>query len=339
LVARSICQVLAGAESGGLERHFVDLCNALAGRHQVTAIAHPLHADAFSDAVRFVPLDLAASRFDPRRLLQLYRALREAMPDLVHTHANKATSMVALLKPWLSMSFVATLHNEKSRVSMFRACDGVIAVSAALAACLPKREVTIIPNGIAPPAPVAAEAVAGLRAHASHARLALAAGRLVPAKGFDLLLQAWGGIDAELWIAGEGPERARLQTLIDALQLADRVRLLGQRADMDALLEAADLLVLPSRREGFPYVLIEALHHRRPVVATRVAGAVDVLPAHWLAPVEDARALHALLARALDAPDELRRDFEPVWQYAQRELSLPAMVEHTEAFYRKVLRG
>jgi glycosyltransferase involved in cell wall biosynthesis len=336
---RAICQVLAGAESGGLERHFIELCNALSERHQVTAIVHPMHAQALTSRVHLVPMDLAGGRFDPRVLLRLYRAVRRAAPDVVHSHANKATAMLALLKPFLPMSFVATLHNHKSRVWMFRGCDAAIAVSQSLADCLPGQKVTVIPNGIAPPAPVAAARVAAIRDSAVGRPLVLAAGRLVQAKGFDLLLAAWRAVPAPLWIAGEGPQRSRLEALIHDYGLQDRVKLLGQRDDIDALMQAADLLVLPSRREGFPYVLLEALHHRLPVVATRVPGAVDVLPQAWLVPVENAAALVAAVNRARSDPGRLLADFATVWQRAQEELSLATMVQRTEAVYRRVLHG
>jgi len=336
---RVICQVLAGAESGGLERHFIDLCNALAERHQVTAIAHPMHAAALHGRVQFVPLDLSGGRFNPRLLLRLYRAVRRAAPDLVHSHANKATAMVALLKPLLSLSFVATLHNHKSRLWMFRRCDAVIAVSQSLGACLPGRQVTVIPNGIAPPVPVDAARVAAIKQGLRGKPLVLAAGRLVQAKGFDVLLTAWQAIRAQLWIAGEGPQRAQLETLIRRHRLEDRVRLLGQRDDIAVLMEAADLLVLPSRREGFPYVLLEALHHRLPVIATRVPGALDVVPQPWLVAVEDAAALAAAINRALSDASCLQADFQPLWQQAREELSLATMVRRTEALYQKVLHG
>ena len=336
---RAICQVLAGAESGGLERHFIELCNALAERHQVTAIAHPLHAHALDGRVHFVPLDLSGGRFNPRLLLMLYRALRRAAPDIVHTHANKATAMLALLKPVLSLSFVATLHNHKSRLWMFRSCDAVIAVSQSLADGLPGRQVSVIPNGIAPPAPVDAARLAGVKAPLAGQPLVLAAGRLVRAKGFDLLLAAWQTVPAPLWIAGEGPQRSELEALIQDYRLQDRVTLLGQRDDIDVLMEAADLLVLPSRREGFPYVLLEALHHRLPVVATRVPGAVDVLPQPWLVPIGDTAALAAAVSRALSDPARLQTDFNTVWDRAGEELSLASMVQRTEAVYRKVLHG
>jgi glycosyltransferase involved in cell wall biosynthesis len=336
---RAICQVLAGAESGGLERHFTALCTALSERHQVTAIAHPMHAQALDRRVHFVPLDLAAGRFNPRLLLMLCRAVRRAVPDVVHSHANKATAMLALLKPLLSSSLVATLHNRKSRVGMFRRCDAVIAVSQSLADGLPGQNVSVIPNGIAPPAPVDAARVAAIRDSMGGQPLVLAAGRLVRAKGFDLLLTAWQAVPAPLWIAGEGPQRSELEALIRDYRLQDRVTLLGQRDDIDVLMEAADLLVLPSRREGFPYVLLEALHHRLPVVATRVPGAVDVLPQPWLVPIEDAAALAAAVNRALSDPARLQTDFAAVWVRAREELNLATMVQRTEAVYRKVLHG
>jgi glycosyltransferase involved in cell wall biosynthesis len=339
LVKRAICQVLAGAERGGLERHFVDLCNALSDRHQVTAIAHPMHAGALSAAVRFVPLDLAGSRFSPRVLLELYRALRDAMPDLVHTHANKATAMVALLKPLLSMSFVATLHNHKSRMSMFNRCDAVIAVSRSLADSFPKRVVEVIPNGIAPPQTVAPARVDAIRASLHNIPLVLAVGRLVEAKGFDLLLQAWSDIPAQLWIAGDGPQRGLLQAGIEQRGLAERVTLLGERDDIAILMAAAELLVMPSRREGFSYVLIEALHQRLPVIAARVPGAIDMVPEGWLFDVDDVAGLSALLKTALGGLQTIGDDFSATWERALVECSLERMVTATEAVYRKVLRA
>ena len=335
----AICQVLAGAERGGLERHCADLCNALAERHTVTVIAHPVHAAAFAGRVRFVPLDLAAWRYHPARLWQLLGVLLRIKPDVVHSHASKATAMVALLRPRFSARFVATLHNAKSNAGMFRGCDAVIAVSRALCQTLPARRTWVIRNGIAAPAPVDQSDVAALREPLQGRALALAVGRLVEAKGFDLLLAAWRQLPAQLWIAGDGPQRGSLERTIDRYALRDRVRLLGHRDDVALLMRAANLLVLPSRREGFPYVLVEALHHRLAVVATRVPGAVDVLPEQWLVPAGDSTALRGICARALGDAPRLRADFAEPWARAAVELNLSAMVERTESVYRQVLDG
>jgi glycosyltransferase involved in cell wall biosynthesis len=104
-----------------------------------------------------------------------------------------------------------------------------------------------------------------------------AVGRLSAEKGFDLLIRASdqllkNGFDLELLIIGEGDERQRLEAMIASLGRADRIRLLGYRADVRGLYEAMDIFALSSLREGLPNVVLEAMAMEVPVVATRVAG-------------------------------------------------------------------
>jgi len=82
-----------------------------------------------------------------------------------------------------------------------------------------------------------------------------------------------------LMIAGEGPERDRIRCLVNTLNLADRVRLLGTRADVPELLDAADIFVLPSEVEGLPNALIEAALAGIPIVASDIPGVRDVVEA------------------------------------------------------------
>jgi glycosyltransferase involved in cell wall biosynthesis len=126
--------------------------------------------------------------------------------------------------------------------------------------------------------------------------LVLAAGRLAPQKGFGGLLEAarqWQDLSPVplLAIAGTGPLAGTLAGA--AAPLGPAVRFLGHRGDVPALLAAADLFVLPSRWEGQPLILQEALRAGRPIVAIRVGGIPDLTG-------EDA----ALLVRPGD-PDEL----------------------------------
>jgi glycosyltransferase involved in cell wall biosynthesis len=107
-------------------------------------------------------------------------------------------------------------------------------------------------------------------------------GRLSNEKGFDLLIQAVARLvaqrqDIHLWIAGEGPDRARLEAEIDRHDLRDRVRLLGLVPDPRMFLQAIDMFVLSSLREGLPNVVLEAMAMETPVVATRVAGVPALL--------------------------------------------------------------
>ncbi|MBI4786964.1 MAG: glycosyltransferase family 4 protein [Chloroflexi bacterium] len=111
-----------------------------------------------------------------------------------------------------------------------------------------------------------------------------AAGRLVHKKGFDLLIRAFSLIAADfpdfhLLIAGDGEERPRLETLVDDLQLHDRVHLLGF-ADRDktiALFLGCEFFVLSSRIEPFGIVVLEAMAARKAVLATKSGGVVDLV--------------------------------------------------------------
>ena len=109
-----------------------------------------------------------------------------------------------------------------------------------------------------------------------------AVGRLSDEKGFDLLVQAIGGLLPShprlmLWIAGEGEEKARLQRLIDDRGLQQHVRLLGFVSDVQRLFEAMDVYVCSSIREGLPNSVLEAMALETPVLATRIAGVPGVI--------------------------------------------------------------
>jgi glycosyltransferase involved in cell wall biosynthesis len=323
-----------------LERHFTDLCNQLADRHDVIAIAHPDFKSKLSSQVRLEPLDLSAWRYQPAALFKLYRALRKHRPQVVHAQANKAAAMVGALRPVLRIKTVATIHNFKRSTRMYRSFDRVIAVSHHTAKQLGHPRTDVIYNGIEPPVHVVRTGLAYLqealgREFAQPAVLAV--GRLVAAKGFELLLRTWVDVPGFLVIVGDGPERARIEALLRELGLSDRVLLAGYRDDIVALLANADMMVISSFKEGFSYVLAEGLHVRQIAVATRVPVAMEILPEDFLVDYGDPQALAETIKRALRDPEATRRAFEPVWEFAARELTLKRMVEKTEQVYQKLL--
>ncbi|PZU06887.1 glycosyltransferase [Sphingomonas sp.] len=111
-------------------------------------------------------------------------------------------------------------------------------------------------------------------------RMVMAAGRLVPEKGFGMLIEAFARTrdpDAMLTIVGEGPDEGRLRALIGALNLEDRVTLAGYQPDIRPWLDRARLFVLSSDYEGYPAVMIEALAAGRPVIATDCTPATSEL--------------------------------------------------------------
>jgi glycosyltransferase involved in cell wall biosynthesis len=146
----------------------------------------------------------------------------------------------------------------------------------------------------------------------------VAAGRLVPEKGFDVLIRAFQIFsqthDFSLIILGEGPEREHLEELIKELGLMRRVLLPGFMPDPYPYMRSARMFVLSSRYEGLPTVLIEAMAYGTPVVATDCrSGPAEILDGGRygvLVPVDDPQALAEGMSQALCRPvnsGELRR--------------------------------
>jgi glycosyltransferase involved in cell wall biosynthesis len=137
-------------------------------------------------------------------------------------------------------------------------------------------------------------------------------GRLSFEKGFDVLIKAVDdllrqGRRVELWIGGEGAERAALEELTQQLGVAaPTVRLLGHLPDPRVFLQGLDVFVLSSRREGLPNVLLEAMALEVPVVSTRVAGVPSLITDQQhglLVDIEDREAMVVAIGRILDSND------------------------------------
>lgn len=110
----------------------------------------------------------------------------------------------------------------------------------------------------------------------------LTAGRLSVEKAQARLIDAFRQVlqscpGSQLWIAGEGHERAALENKIEGLDLRDHVHLLGHVKDMPSLYASCDIFVLPSDREGLPLVLLEAGSYGKPVIATDVGGVSELI--------------------------------------------------------------
>lgn len=189
---------------------------------------------------------------------------------------------------------------------LLRGADAIVALSGATA--MQARNILARPNVNVIPLPALPDDPPPLVAIDAGNRAILAAGRLVPEKGFDLLIAAFARLtdrSALLTIVGEGPDCARLEGLIAAHELGGRVHLPGYVADTRPWLDAARLLALPSRFEGYPAVLIEALAAGRAVVATActpAAGELIDAGSGRVVPIDDVAAMAEMLAEMLAAP-------------------------------------
>ena len=164
---------------------------------------------------------------------------------------------------------------------------------------------------------------------------ALAVGRLVPVKDFPLLLSAWQHVSIPLDILGDGPLRSELQRSIEALELSERVTLLGFRHDVIDKMENAAIVVVSSEREGFGYVTLEALQSHCVVVSTKCGVAEDLLPTQYLVN-SDANELADAVNTVVDDLTTAQQEFEPVWDLASH-MTVSRMVDETEAVYLDLL--
>jgi len=272
--------------------------------------------------------------FDIRVIRRLSQLCRERKVAIWHGHDYKSNALGLLVRWFWPMKLVTTVHGwveHTWRTPLYYAIDRlclqryeqVICVSQDLyQECLrigiEASRCHWVNNGIDTEQFRRRQTWldAGQRFRRSADRLVIGAmGRLSEEKGFDLLIRAVSRIShekkVELWIAGEGGQRAALQRLIDELGQSERIKLLGHVDDTRPFYEALDVFALSSIREGLPNVLLEAMALEVPVVATRIAGIPSLVQDSdngLLVEPGSVDALQAALSRML-TDDLLRRQF------------------------------
>ncbi|MGW3401921.1 glycosyltransferase, partial [Streptomyces zhihengii] len=301
-----VLHIVTGLGVGGAEQQLRLLLRHLPAAFacDVVTLTNPgaVAAGLRADGVSVTHLGMGGNR-DLGALPRLVRLVRRGGYDLVHTHLYRACVYGRIAARLAGVPSVATEHSlgeaeiegrplTRANRALYLATErlgaATVAVSPTVEARLrawgvPGRRIHVVPNGVdADRFAFDAAARAAVRR-----RLGLdedvfvvgGVGRLVPGKRFDLLVEAVAALpDAVLLLAGDGPEREALRALAVRLGAAGRVRLLGERADVPALLSAMDAFVSASREEAFGLAVVEALAAGLPVLHG-VCPAVDDLPA------------------------------------------------------------
>lgn len=332
-----ICQLLLSQGEGGLEKHVRELSIQLADHgHTIAVVADKKFLSDLPAGIERHPIPAGLGRRNPLLQLSIRKTLHQLKADIVHAQANKAAFVLSRLAASLPAVTVGTVHNIKRDTGSFTQLDHVITVSHGLAERFNHAKTSVIYNGIA-------SAVAAPRDLYSEFDLIpgspvlLAVGRLVPAKGFDMLLEAVNGLNINLVLIGDGPEMKRLQKQVRHLSPDTRVCLPGHRADASSLMASADAVLISSRREGFSYVLSEALLSGCRVLSTDVPVANEVLPADLITPVENAYLFRERLVSLLASPSRWSALMTQPHERAQRGMTLEAMGQQTLATYKQLV--
>jgi glycosyltransferase involved in cell wall biosynthesis len=335
-----ICQVLAGNEDGGLEKHTIELSKQLVNRgFDVTVIAHKDFAEYFEN-INFIPLDLSKSRNNFFILFKLFKILKKGNFDIVHTQANKATSMVAKIKSFISAKIVSTLHNYKNNLSAFERSDFVITVSDNIGKNLKIKNRTTIYNGIS----FDNSDNLNLNLYEKYnipenKFIICSVARLTKVKRFELILSAIKDLDLHLILVGSEDEENNLKKETQRLNIKDKVTFTGNLANIEVkkVVFSSSLFVMSSDNEGFPYTFVETMFCKTPFISTPVSDMEKLLGDKYTIPFSNVERLSAKIEYIKDNYDEVLKDFQEKFEYAQNKFTIENMVNETIEVYKKVL--
>jgi glycosyltransferase involved in cell wall biosynthesis len=273
----------------------------------LTFLRGTAHDNSFTEVVRArgLPLDVVIEKgpFDPGVIPKLRAAVERRQPHIIWTNSVKSHFLVRWAglhhkAKWVAFHHGYTTTDWKTRAYnhldrwSHRGANRLVTVCKKFAGDIekfvgiPADQIEVEHMPLRALGPVPADAASGLRRSlgiAPDAVVLLSVGRLSREKGHAdflralALLRGRGERKLEVLLAGDGPERKRLEALCAGLNLKETVRFLGHQADTRPLYGIADLLVLPSHSEGSPNVLLEAIDAGVPIVATAVGGIPEIL--------------------------------------------------------------
>lgn len=366
-----VLYLMEGFDAGGAERRFVRMARGLDRERFALSIATlrlggPLEAEMRACGVPIVPLE-RRGRFDVTPVLRLRRYLRAERIQVVHamhwlsnlTAALAATTLprVAVVGSTVGMVYT-TARGGRYRLALdrrltWRRLDRMTVNAASLrdylASCgFPAERLSLVLNGVdipnsgrLPAARAEARARLGI---APDVPVAGIVARLSPVKDHGTFLRAAQLVrdrlpGARFVVAGDGPERAALESLAGELSLGDSVLFTGHVPSSDLVLPALDVAVLCSRHEGMPNALLEAGAWTMPLVATAVGGVPEVVldgQTGLLVPVGDADALAARMLALVTDRALAERLGRAAREHVAATFSTETMIRRYEDIYTAV---
>ena len=356
-------------EVGGSQRQIVQLALGLKARGVTCAVLYFINPSFLVEQLQAAGIETIrvnkTARVDPGFVRRLRQAIRAWAPDVVHCYSFTAELWGAIAcrllpareRPVLISSVRGTYEwygRNQWRMKRWVSSQSASIISnsregaeyAARQMHWPLHHFHVVHNGVSVTAPDAAR-VDLLRQHYlqnTFDTLVLFVGRLVEHKNLPRLLQAFAQVVKQrprtrLLLAGSGPLHDALAAQIGQLGLQDHALLLGEQSEVPALMEAADLVVLPSLREGLSNVVLEAMALGRAVLSTPVGGipqAIDNGRHGVLVEPTDTDALAHALLTLIDDPALRERLGRAAQHKVLEQYSPPAMVSAMLKEYSRV---
>lgn len=353
--------------TSGTVRHVADLMRTLpAHGFQVSLLCPP--GGALSGFAESLGVPVEQAPVDSWLPLAGVRAMRSAVgrlrPDVVHAHESRAALYARLGDPEAARRCIWTLHGIeatpgdsavarirrigagralRSRTARFVCVCEADAEKGAVLGLIDPAKSLVIRNGIELPEPVEP---GGFRSELGigDKPLVLTVGQLRPKRDYVTLIEAWARVSvrfpsATLAIIGAGPLERSLRDLANDRSVAHTARFLEPRPDLRPAYADADIFALSPRWAGLPYVVLEAMSHGLPVLATATDGipeAVTDRVTGLLVPPEDPRTLAEALMWAISEPEKAARLGAAGRARVEHEFGLVAMAEKVAALYREV---
>ena len=336
-----ICQVLAGNEDGGLEKHTIELSKQLVKKgFNVTVIAHK-DFKKFFENINFIPLNLSKSRNNFFILFKLLKILKKEKFDIIHTQANKATSMVIKLKPFINSKIVSTLHNYKNNLSSFEKSDFVITVSDYIGKNLKTKNKVVIYNGIEFNSNENLKIDLYNKYNIEKNKFIICSvARLTKVKRFELILMAIKNLDLHLILVGSGEEENNLKKEVEKLNIKNKITFTGNvvNTDVKKIVASSSLFVMSSDNEGFPYTFVETMFCKTPFISTPVSDMPKLLGNKYIVPFSNANELSTKIEYVKNNYVKVLKEFQEKFNYAEKKFTIENMVNETIDIYNKVLK-
>ena len=327
-----ILHIVPEFQEGGVERYVVQLC------HEQVKHGHEiLLATAGGKLEKFLPAEVQVLHLPvhKKNLLTIYYSVRKLSKlrglDIIHAHSRVPAWIARWLSSKLNVKWIMTAHAPYSLnlgIMPLRHADGVICVSEAvrdeLKDHLPPNTITI-PNGVREPQ------YKWQGKYFPENKKFLYVGYLARRKGVDVALKALGLLKDYEWsldVLGDGSHREELETLSHELGLDDRVKFFGFRDDAEKFMSEAACLLFPSRQEGLPLTVNEALAVGLPVLASDIEP-LRPLATGALIPVDDVEAWREAILKVIEGGAASPLSVERLTSFEETARSV-------EEFYKKV---